>query len=269
MHIRTAVCVQSCCSIGLAVVLGGPLVSESCAETAEGWLRRSQAARFPGGDFRADFELVSEAKDGTVESRSGITFRRSRGESLADRLMVFRSPPRLAGLVFLSKDRAGEPADQWVYMPVYRRARRISFHRGGDALVGSDFMYADVGRVRIEAGEHRLRGNGKVGNRDCVLVETMSKDPNLPYARLLSKLDSQNALPLRVEHYGADDQLTRVLTLDEVIEIDGMPTPTKVSVTNEVTGGRSALILRNAHYNVGLESGLFTVERLEDLQHVQ
>jgi hypothetical protein len=231
--------------------------------TAEDWLRKSQAARFPAQDQRARFVILIEQSDGTMLKRKGMAYRRTRSDGLADRLFVVRSPDSLSGLALLSKDRAAGPAVQWLYVPTYRRARRVAIHGAGDAFVGSDFTYADFGRVRIEAGTHRLSGEETVGGRPCVMIETMNQHPTLPYAKLISALDRVQALPLRTEYYDEHGRLTRVGSLDEIVEIDGWPTPVRITMTNEVDGGHSTIKLVDVRYNVGIEPGLFTVENLE------
>lgn len=237
------------------------------AETAAEWLQRSQAARFPGRDYRARFAILIRTPEGTQLRRKGTAYRltHDRGPGLADRLFVISGPDSLRGLALLSKDAAGQPAVQWLYIPAYRRARRVAVHAAGDGFVGSDFTYADLGRVRIEAGTHRLRGTTNVHGRPCVVVETTSTDPNLPYARLVSSLDEESALPLRNEYYDAAGHLTRVGTLDRIETIAGWPTPLTISMADRRTGGRSTIHLENVRYDEGLDAELFTVRYLEGL----
>lgn len=247
----------------MAVLLALLPTSAGSEESAVEWLRRSQTARFPARDMRAGFVMYIEQKDGPRLKRRGLTLRRSREGDLADRLFVVHAPENLAQLALLSQDRADAPAAQWLYMPVYRRARRVSVQAATDAFVGSDFMYVDFGRVRIEAGEHRLRGAGDVEGRPCVVVETVTQDPSLPYRTLISSLDRENALPLRLEYMDEKGELTRVGTIDGVAMIEGWPTPISISVRTVREGSRSILKLSNVDYDVGLDPSLFTAESLE------
>lgn len=213
--------------------------------------------------MRSRFVMRIDRADGTRLRRTGVSFRLTRSDGLADRLFVVRSPTRLDGLALLSRDRPAQPASQWLYLPTYRRARRVAIHGTGDAYIGSDFTYADLGRVRIEAGEHRLKGSTEVAGRTCVGVDTINKDSNLPYHRFVSLLDREHALPLRVEYYDQDDRLTRVLTLEKITRVDGWLTPLRLSMSDELDGGRSIIKLQDVQYDVGLEPSLFTVESLE------
>jgi hypothetical protein len=213
--------------------------------------------------MRAVFDLRVERADGTVLERRGLAFRRAQTGALADRLFVLTEPASLAGVALLSKDRPQEPADQWLYLPSYRRARRVAVHGAGDAFAGSDFNYADLARVRIEAGHHRLLDSQTVFGRDCVLVETINADETLPYSKTVSAIDRQNGLPLRVEYYDRRSVLQKVGSIDQVVEMDGHPTPIVIAMENRETGGKSVLHLREADYDVGLEPTLFTVEHLE------
>jgi hypothetical protein len=248
---------------GVVALLALPPAGARAEDSAVDWLRRSQAARFPGRDMRAGFVMYIEQKDGPRLKRRGLALRRNRDADLADRLFVVHAPENLKELALLSQDQAGAPAAQWLYMPVYRRARRVSVQASTDAFVGSDFMYVDFGRVRVEAGEHRLKGSTEVDGRACVVVETLNDDPSLPYRTLRSTLDRDNALPLRLEYLDEKGELTRVGTIDSVAMIEGWPTPTSLSVRTLREGSRSILKLANVDYDVGLDPSLFTVESLE------
>jgi outer membrane lipoprotein-sorting protein len=162
----------------------------------------------------------------------------------------------------LSKDHPADPTMHWLYLPMYRRVRRVASPGSGDVL-GSDFTYADLGRVRIEAGEHRLKGNMEVEGRPCVVIATTNNDASLPYSRLVFMLDREHALPLRTEYYDDDGRLTRVASLGRIVDIDGRMTPLRISMTNTLVGGRSIIKLEDVRYNVGLDPSLFRVESIE------
>ncbi len=213
--------------------------------------------------------MLIEEPDGTTLRRKGVAFRRTREDGLADRLFVITAPDHLKGLALLSEDRRDAPAVQYLYVPAYRRARRVALHAAGDAYVGSNFTYADFGRVHVEVGTHALRGVVELNGHACVVVETVANDPNLPYARLVSTLDRETALPLRSEYYDRDGNLTRVGSMDEITPIGGWPTPTRISMVDRRTGGRSTLRLRDVQYDVGLDRDLFTIGHLERLSPIE
>jgi hypothetical protein len=247
--------------LALALLTRWP--APALAQDAAGWLQKSQVARFPGRDYRARFAIVIREPDGTQLRRKGTTFRQSRDGGLADRLFVIRAPDHLRDLALLSQDRAREPAAQWLYIPAYRRARRVAVHAAGDGFVGSNFTYADLGRVRIEAGTHRVKGTTELRGRPCIVIESTTTDPTLPYARLVSTLDRESALPLRTEYHDATGRLTRVGTVDEIVAIGGWPTPVTLSMRDEATGGQSTIRLDDIRYDEGLDADLFTVSHLE------
>ena len=114
-----------------------------------------------------------------------------------------------------------------------------------------------LGPVSRVVGETTVRG------RPCVIIETSNHDRALPYARLLSTLDRGNALPVRTEYYDERGRLTRAGTIDQIIDINGRPTPLKFTMINEAEGGQSVLRLSDIRYDVGLAADLFTLERLE------
>jgi hypothetical protein len=240
------------------------LPTGSQARSAEEWLRRSQLARFPGRDMRASFVMYIHQSAAPRLKRRGSIFRLNTTSDLADRLFVIHAPPNFAGLALLSKDRPDAPALQWLYVPVYKRARRAALHASAEAFAGSDFIYIDFGRVQIESGTHRMRGHTEIGGRPCVVIETATTDRTMPYRRLITTLDEEHALPVRLEYFDAHDTLTRRGIVETVAVIDGRPTPVSMSMTNELIPSRSTIKLSNVRYDIGLDPGMFTVESLEN-----
>ncbi len=250
--------------LSLVTGLGGMAdAGPARAQTAAEWLRRSQAARFPGRDMRASFVMYVEQQGGRRLKRRGTMLRRTRADGLADRLFAVEAPPQFAGLALLSHDRADAPEAQWLYMPAYRRARRVALHAASDTFISSDFVYADFGRVRVEAATHRLGDERRVEGRSCVVVESVTDDTTLPYHTLVSTLDRDNALPLRLEYFDGKGTLERVATLERIAVIDGRPTPVSLTMHTTATDGRTTIKLSNVQYDVDLDPSVFTVEGLE------
>lgn len=247
-----------------AVALLSAPPSRAESPSAEQWLERSQEARFPGDSMTADFTLEVVRPDGSKLERKGRSVRATREAKLADRIFVITEPRTIAGMTLLSKDVLGGPANQWLYLPAYKRVRRVAIHGAGDAFVGSDFYYADLARVRVEAGNHSINGEVTVAGRPCVLLETHNDDPLLPYGRTVTSLDKENMLPLRVEYYDRKGVLVKVGTIDAVESHGGYPTPTKLSMRNEVTKSLSRIVLGDVSYDAELDDAMFTVERLEE-----
>jgi len=212
----------------------------------------------------ADFTLEIVKPDGSTVERKGRSVRTTRDHDLADRLFVITEPRSIAGMALLSKDVAGAAADQWLYLPAYRRVRRVAVHGAGDAFVGSDFYYADLARVRIEAGRHSIQGEEIIAGRPCILLESRNDDPLLPYGRTVTALDKDNVLPLRVQYYDRKGVLIKVGTIEAVESHGGYPTPISLSMRNEATQSRSRLVLDEVSYDTDLDESIFTVERLEE-----
>jgi hypothetical protein len=249
-------------ALAIGVVAAVPCLADS--PSAEEWLERAQKARFPADNMVADFTLEIVRSDGSTLERKGRSVRATRDHELADRLFVITAPRSIAGMALLSKDVPGAPANQWLYLPAYRRVRRVAVHGAGDAFVGSDFYYADLARIRLEAGEHSIKGEETVAGRPCVLLETRNNDPLLPYGRTVTALDKENVLPLRVEYYDRKDVLLKVGTIDSVESHGGHPTPLSVSMRNEATRSRSRIVLHHVSYDTEIDDAIFTVERLEE-----
>jgi len=250
----------------IVCVAAGLTSAQAADGDAAQWLNRSQLARFPGKDMQATFRLRIERSDGKVIERRGRALRRTRDGGLADRIYVIDQPQSLAGLAFLSRDVANQAADQWLYLPAYKRVRRVAVHGAGDAFIGSDFIYADFGRVRQETGRHSVVGEREVAGHPCVVIESVELDATLPYSRMLSTIARDSALPLLSEFFADDGHLLRRGSLEQIVDADGHPTPMRISMSNEELGSLSVLTLSAVGYDSGLSEDLFSVESLEHMK---
>ena len=108
--LRTRLTPMAAALAGVVALLALPPAGARAEDSAVDWLRRSQAARFPGRDMRAGFVMYIEQKNGPRLKRRGLALRRNRDADLADRLFVVHAPENLKELALLSQDQAGAPA---------------------------------------------------------------------------------------------------------------------------------------------------------------
>jgi len=197
-------------------------------------------------------------------TRKGFSLRQPTQDGLSDRLYVLTEPNSIAGVALLSKDQSDAPAAQWLYVPAYRRSRRVALHGAGDHFVGSDFNYADLGRVRIEAGKHRIVGEGEIDGRSYVAVETLNLDAGLPYSRIVQWIEKKTALPLKAEYYDREGRLEKTGRVEGFRVIDGYPTASTISMTSHAHHSTSTLSLFDVEYDVEIDPRIFTVEVLDE-----
>src|SRR3569832_2346235 len=136
----------------------------------------------PGDDQRSRLTIILRDKDNNEKKN---VYRRLwkdyRGKNKkADKMVLFTEyPPDAEGAAFMRwayTPQADRNADQWIYLPVLKKIRRVSIRDPGDSFLGSDLTYADISGRPIEADQHRLVQTLKRGGQEIYAVESVPVD---------------------------------------------------------------------------------------------
>src|SRR5206468_9786935 len=95
------------------------------------------------------------------------------------RMVRFLSPPDVKGTVTLLVEHSDTDDDIWIYLPALKKVRRLVASNKKDSFVGTDFSYGDVIGYKVEEWNHKLRGEENVAGRDCYVVESTPRSPQI------------------------------------------------------------------------------------------
>ena len=155
--------------------------------------------------------LVLVDKDGAQKTRELVMLQKGRDR----RLVRFTSPADQRGIAFLSL-----PGDvQYLYLPAFKKVRRIATAVKNTNFAGTDFTYEDLEAVKwADKWVPAIKG----GDTDTTLLELTPKPGTSPgYARQVVTVQNSSFVPLRVECYDNSGALLKVLTRSDVQQVHG------------------------------------------------
>jgi len=206
-------------------------------------------------------ERVRET-DGDTKLIAGTTDNR--------RLVTFLSPSDVRGTKTLLVEHSSADDDIWIYLPAMKKVRRLVASNKRDSFAGTDFSYGDVIGHKVEEWNHKLVGQAKVDDRDCWLVESTPKRPevadNSGYSRRLGWIDKVSYVALRGEIYDLTGQLLKKTTATKVQKVDAVKDryqPMTLIGENVQTGHKTIIEFKNFKANVGVSDEVFTTRSLE------
>jgi len=243
-------------SLGLVALILSVLVLPAAAPAADvnEVLVGMQRALGSGKDMRAVFRLEMSNAGGETVHWAGAYYRR--GEPDTRTRLVFESPIDLRG-TDVSVRRGGDGTNHVrVYLPGLRRVREIDGDMRGEAFIGTDFNYEDLGLQQLDYQQHSLLGDVEQSGRDCYQLES-TPQRGWWYGRIVRYIDKKNSLPLRTEYYDRGSVLWKVRTIDEVKIIASFATPTSITMRTLPTGTSTRITLSEVQYNTGLADVLF------------
>lgn len=221
----------------------------------------------PDGDTRSmemTMKLINKRK--RVRERNVESYSMDIGKDKKT-IMFFLYPGDVKGTGFLTwdYDQIGRDDDKWLYLPAMKKIRRISGTSAkADYFMGTDFTYDDMGSRNIDEDIHKLLREETIDGYKCWVIESTSKDSRDIYSKKISWIRKDCLIALKVEYYDKLSELHRQLILSEIEKIDGFWIAKKLVMKNVQTYHETILEKINPKFNVPIQKGLFTVQKLED-----
>lgn len=135
--------------------------------------------KYPGEDQQSTLTIILRDKDGNekknIYKRLWKDYKGAEG--IVDKMVLYTEfPPDAEGAAFMRwayTEASDKNADQWIYLPVLKKIRRVSIRDPGDSFLGSDLTYADISGRSIDADKHKLTRILKRGNQNIYAVESI------------------------------------------------------------------------------------------------
>ena len=172
------------------------------------------------------------------------------------RLAKFLSPADHKGIGTLSL-----PYDiMYLYLPAFKKVRRIASHVKNTKFAGTDFTYEDM-----EAKRYSEKWIPELLKRDenhYILQLKPKKDVKTDYSKLIMWVRADNFYPTRIEHYDRAGKLYKVM-LGEKIEMVGKYWISKESEVEDLKAKhKTKMILEDVKFDSELFDEMFTVRYL-------
>jgi hypothetical protein len=164
-------------------------------------------------------------------------------------LMRYLKPSAARGQAFLMLNDAD---DIWTYFPRTKRIRKLASSSKNQKVQGSDFSFEDLGSGDSWQKEYRSNnlGSEKYAGTDCWKLESIGipeQNPSYPKMKLLVR--KSDFYPLEIDYLNDDDRLEKTLFLDDIQEIEGVPTAMKMTMNNHLKGTETTMLTLSITYN--------------------
>jgi len=168
--------------------------------------------KYPGDDQQSQLSITLKDKAGNERKTVYLRlWKDKKGEAqIMDKMALFTIyPPDAKGAAFMrwayTKD-ADKNAEQWIYLPVLRKIRRVSVRDLGDSFLGSDLTYGDISYRGVDEDNHKLiRIDKSQDGREFFVVESTPKEKQPQYSKRISwyqrAADWDQCVKVRVDYY--------------------------------------------------------------------
>lgn len=135
--------------------------------------------KFSGKDQASTFTVLLIDAGGNEKKSIYLRLWKDYGghDQVVEKMMLFSTfPPDAKGGAFMRTTyvpEARKVAEQWIYLPVMRKIRRVTIRDPGDRFLNSDLTYQDVSYRGLDEDEHFYIGKEEVNGDSLYKVESI------------------------------------------------------------------------------------------------
>jgi len=205
--------------------------------------------------------IVSEPNGEKKEREMEVLGRRHDGR--LETKVTFLSPQDSAGTKFLTVEKSGGGTEQHIYLPAYKRTRRVVGREREGSFMGSDFTYSDLVRKDDQGTKHKKLADESIGaDPTYVLESTPGSVEEAGYGKIKTWVRKTDFVPLRTQFFDASGKLKKTLYVREIGKLDGKPVVKKALMKSE-NGHATELIIDDIQPRNDLPDSDFSPTSLE------
>ncbi|MFV1989019.1 MAG: outer membrane lipoprotein-sorting protein [Gemmatimonadota bacterium] len=192
-------------------------------------------------------------RDGSTKERE-LRFYQKGSEK---RLVRFVKPADVRGVAFLrlADDR------MYLYLPAFRRVRRIASSIKNEGFMGTDFSYEDLSQTSYSE-DFEVTAVSK-GSGSYTLTLERRDGADVSYARLVMEVSDADWVARKIDYFDESGERIKTYTATEVQQIDGYAYVTGMEMVSWRSGHRTVLELEELLLDSGLSDDLFTQRSLK------
>ncbi len=219
---------------------------------------------------RLDAKTVSTRSRMVIAAKGGATSERlidqySSDSPKGDRtIIVFQKPASVAGTRFLTMENKGGDDDRWIFLPSLGKVRRIASAEGSGSFMGTDLSYDDISSADRDASldTHSYLREESLDGKACHVIESVPKDPKYQYSKMVSWIDKGSLVAWKIELYGKNGEIVKLLEVLETRDVQSRVTPTQTRMTTVAAKTSTTIYVDIVKYDDKIPEGVFTVDYL-------
>ncbi len=198
-------------------------------------------------------KLILIDKNGEEKSREMKMLQKGSNK----RMVKFLSPAEQKGIAFLSL-----PDDiMYLYLPAFKKIRRIASHVKNTKFAGTDFTYEDMEAKRYsEKYDPSLL---EKNDEHYVLQLNPKEGLKTDYSKLIMWVRTDNFYSTKIEFYNKGGKLYKVMTSNDIEKVDGYWVSMKNEMEDLKTDHKTRMILQEVKFDSNLPDKYFTERYLK------
>lgn len=211
-------------------------------------------------DSTADMLMTLKNKEGQTSIRKLYSKVLEVQDDGDKSLLRFESPVDLKGTALLTFSHGLEPDDQWLYLPAFKRVKRINSRNKSGPFMASEFAFEDLSSQEIEKYHYTyLREETCTDTMICHVIESTPVYQDSGYSKQIRWIDTTEYRIIKTEFYDRKETLLKTLISSDFNQyLDQYWRPSIMTMENHQTGKSTVLEMSNYAFRTGLTSSDFS-----------
>ena len=125
-------------------------------------------------------------------------------------IIWFMEPKDERGIAFLKIEHDNKEDEMRMWLPAFKKVRRISSKKKSDSFMGSDLSFEDLSNRRLNSNDYKRLEDARWLGIDCYVLETVpKKESKSNYVRHVSWIDKNHMNILKEQSFNKKNKLEK------------------------------------------------------------
>ena len=177
-------------------------------------------------------------------------------------LGIFLQPADVRGTVMLTHEKSYESDEQWLYLPAFKRTKKINAANKSGSFLGTEFSWEDLSTSELTKYRYKyLRDDGAAW-----VVEREPVYKFSGYSRELTWVNKDNYQTVKIEYYDRKSELLKTLALGDWEKyLDRYWRPLRMEMINHINHKKTVITLTRYKMDAGLDKKMFSSLALDGI----
>jgi len=210
-------------------------------------------------DMKSTMSMILTNKNGKMRSSEIRSYSKDASKK---QILWFLAPADDKGVAYLKIEHQDKKDDMKLWLPNFKKIRRISSGKKSESFMGSDMSYEDMTSRNLGEYNYLITGSEMINNNDCYILESIPNGIKSEYSKHISWVTKDTYLPLKEESFDQDGALlkTKSIAYQKIKEYDIMK---ELYVKNVQRNHQTVLKFNDLEVDTGINNNIFHEKNLK------
>jgi len=210
-------------------------------------------------DMKSNMSMVLTNKNGKTRNSKIRSYSKDENKK---QILWFLAPAEDKGFAYLKIEHEDKNDDMKLWLPNFKKIRRISSRKKSESFMGSDMSYEDMSSRELNEYTYSITGSGTIEGKDCYILESIPNGIKTEYSKHISWITKDSYLPLKEESFDKNGKLLKVKSIvyQQIKKYNIMK---ELHVKNVQRNHQTVLKFDNIEVDSGIEDKIFHEKNLK------